>query len=158
MIFLDERLDAAAEEHKTAKHSATQHFKYSTSAVRVSPTVEKWPHLCWPACCCCTAFPSAGLTARGKCAVWANSSGSGAASALSGWWCSPESGRWSCWPKTNNFQRDELATWVGGWKNSASNAADLQYDTVQYLIIEFSQSRNSFQWRLFGNLSSFLNI
>lgn len=70
-----------------------------------SPKLSGGPHLCWPMCCCCTAFPSVGLTARGKCAVWANSSGSEASSALSGWWCSPESGRWSCWPKTKNFQR-----------------------------------------------------
>lgn len=125
----------------------------------VFPTPERWPHLCWPMCCCCTAFPSVGLTARGKCAVWADSSGSEASSAPSGWWCSPESGRWSCWPKTSKFQRDKLATWVGGWKNSASNAADLQYDTVQYPNIASSVSRNKLQWRVFGLFScSFTEI
>lgn len=114
------------------------------------PGDEPWPHLCWPVCCCCTAFPSVALTARGKCAVWANSSGSEASSAPSGWWCSPESGRWSCWPKTNNFQREELAAWVGGWKKkNASNAADLRHCPIA--LVDSSGSRNGLQRKLFGD-------
>lgn len=74
------------------------------------------PHLCWPACCCCTASPSVGPTARGKCAVWAGSSGSGAASARSGWWCSPESGRWSCRGRRQTTFREKnwQLEWVAG--------------------------------------------
>lgn len=87
------------------KHISTNTIQYST-VQEVPPPREPRPHPCWPTCCCCRAFPSVDPTARGKCASWADSSETEASSARSEWWCSPESGRWSCWPKTNSIHRD----------------------------------------------------
>lgn len=137
MTSLDETPNAA-EVHITSRSSVEQPWIYRPLwcvPPPAPPLAYWWPHLCWPVCYCCTAFPSVGLTVREKCAVWANSSGSEASSAQSGWWCSPESGRWSCWPKTNNFQRDTLATWVGGCETVPSKAAEPQSHIAQNIFL-----------------------
>lgn len=95
------------------------------------PSVERRPYLCWPMCCCCTAFPGVGRTARGKCAALAGSSGSGASSARTGWWRCPESGRWSCKPETNNYQTEKPTPQVDGCKKYPP--ALLTHDTTQQL-------------------------